>query len=561
MSIFNKSLVTITALLLCCLSTYADVAMYIPSTSLNAGEKQRISVNLRNSEDVTAFQFDLKLPDGVIVNNAVNDDGETVPDISLTSRKKSKHQLTCLLQNDGSYRVVVISMGNQTFKDNDGAIVNVGVTARSSMQTGSYPVGLSEIHIVPFVDGKPGVRIDQPDYTGYINVSNAGQSSEVDVKMTLSSSILQAGSNHEKISIGMTNNIDVTAFQFDIKLPSGISVNDYLNEDDETVPNIQLTDRKRSSHILSCNKRGDGTYTVVVMSMKNQAFSGDSGDIVTLDVLVPNTMSGEYTVSLSNIHVVPLVNGSPGVRLDLPNLTEILTVKNTGGDIPISDNYLNIAPLSIEPGGVGTLEIELINEKEICSFQFNIKLPDGISIVKEYNDDDEYVEAISLTDRKKSSHDLNFKQTGDGGYFLISYSLNNAPFKGNSGSIVKMKVKASESMSLGDYGVVLSNILLVTPEEEKIEVPGFSGTINISEDNAVEDIYMDSVKVYSNGGNCIIENTKSGDFIGVYDIDGTVLYEGKSEGEVVTVPVYHSGIAIVRTISDAKERTYKITIK
>ena len=251
MNKIQKYILILAAFMLCSVSALADVAMYVPSATLDAGAKQNLSINLRNSEEVTAFQFDLKLPDGISVNNTVNDDDETVPDIRLTSRKKSKHQLTCQLQGDGSYRIVVISMGNQTFNDNDGAIVNVGVTAQGSMQSGSYPVGLSEIHIVPFIDGKQGERIDQADYTGYINISNSGQSSDVDVRMTLNSTVLQAGSKKERIAIGMINNLNVTAFQFDIKLPTGISVNDYINEDDETVPDIQLTNRKRSNHSIS----------------------------------------------------------------------------------------------------------------------------------------------------------------------------------------------------------------------------------------------------------------------------------------------------------------------
>lgn len=552
----------VVALLLGRIAAFADVAMYIPATNLDAGAKQNISVNLRNSQEVTAFQFDLKLPDGIVVNSTVNDDDETVPDIRLTSRKKSKHQLTCQLQGDGSYRIVVISMGNQVFSGDDGAIVNVGVTAQGSMQSGSYPVGLSEIHIVPFVDGKQGERIDQSDYIGYVNVSNSGQSSDVDVRMTLNTTELQAGNKEERIAIGMVNSLNVTAFQFDIKLPAGLSVNDYLNEDDETVPDIQLTGRKRSNHTLSCNKREDGTYSVVVMSMKNQALSGDSGDVVTIGVSVPNTMSGDYTVVISNIHVVPLINGSPGIRLDLPDVSKTLTVKNSGGDTPISDNYFSIVPLTLTPGGIGTLDIELNNEKEICSFQFNIKLPSGVTVVKEYNEDDEFVEAISLTERKKGTHDLNFKQTEDGGYFLISYSLNNASFKGNSGSLVRIKVKADESMSYGDYGVVLSNILLVTPDEEKIDVPGFSGTLSISEDGSVDNINSDyEFIVYSRDGNCVIGNTVPGDIVEIYGFDGTILGETRSVGDTLIMPVGGNRIVIVRIVSGTKSKTYKLTVK
>ena len=130
--------------------------------------------------------------------------------------------------------------------------------------------------------------------------------------------------------------------------------------------------------------------------------------------------------------------------------------------------------------------IDLNNDRNICSFQLKVKLPEGINVVKEYNDDDEYVEAISLTsERKKSSHDLNFKRTDDGGYFLLAYSTSNATFKGNSGHLVSIKVKADEEMSEGTYGVVLRDVVMTTPEEERITQDAYSAVITIGDSSGV----------------------------------------------------------------------------
>lgn len=153
----------------------ADNVFYIQNTNLNAGAQQTLSVSLANSDEITGFQFDIKLPNGIMVNTIKNDDNETVLDISLTNRKKSKHQLSCAQQSDGSYRIVVLSMSNQTFRDNDGAIVNIKITTSSTLASGSYYAMLSNIHIVPIKDGVQGERIDQPDYTTNINVSNNSQ--------------------------------------------------------------------------------------------------------------------------------------------------------------------------------------------------------------------------------------------------------------------------------------------------------------------------------------------------------------------------------------------------
>lgn len=540
-----KNITLLITMLLCCLQAMAEVEMYIPATTLNACEKHILNVNMRNSEEVTGFQFDIKFPDGIIVNNTINEDGETVPDISLTTRKKSKHQLTCQSQDDGSYRVVVISMSNQTFRDSDGAIVEFNITAKSSMQSGSYPIDLKEIHIVPIINGAPGDRIDQADYTGYINVLNAGQGSDIEVGFRFSTTEINAGGKHEIIGIEMLNNIDVTAFQFDLQLPVGMEVNTYKNEDDELVPDIQLTNRKKSSHTLSCNQREDGLYTVVVMSMKNQSFSGSSGDMVNINVSVPITLIGEYSAMISNIHVVPLVNGNPGVRIDVPDISQAITIKNEGGEAPESDNFLSISPTTLAPGAEGELFVDLTNKDDICSFQFNIKLPQGISVVKEYNEDDEYVEAIYLTDRKKSTHDLSFKQTEDGSYFLIAYSLNNASFKGNSGHLVKLKVKADSSMSNGEYGVVINNAILVTPTEEKIELQGFSGTITIDDDDKVENINGNNI-IFTKVGNYLrVSGCENGDRIDMISADGTWNVKSYVDGGECSIQSLPTGVFIL----------------
>lgn len=519
---------------------FAQNAFYIQETKLDAGAKQTLSVSLANTDEITGFQFDISLPSGITVNTTLNDDDETVPDISLTERKKSKHQLSCAQQADGSYRVVVLSMSNQTFRDNDGAIVNISVTAASTLTSGSYAVELKNIHIVPMVDGVQGDRIDQPDYTGYVVVNNQGESGDVNVALKLGSNTFKAGAN-QTLAIAMDNNIDVTAFQFDIMLPNGVTVNNYVNDDDETVPNIQLTSRKASSHSISCNKREDGRYTIVVLSMKNQAIKGTEGDVVTIDINVPITMSGNYDVVLSNIHIVPLVNGSQGIRIDQPDVTARITIDNEGGGgTPTGDNTMTVAPLVLTPGETGTLNIDMTNEKSICSFQFNIKLPEGINIVKEYNEDDEYMEVINLTSRKKSSHELSFKQTADGGYFLIAYSLSNASFRDNSGSIVSIKVKADDNLAEGNYGVILSNVIMVTPEEEKISQEDYSGTITVQSVVGIDDTNQDEdIHVMPKKNGIIVEGLINGDKLTLVSVDGKCLFTTVCKDSRLFIPASH----------------------
>lgn len=539
-------------------------AFYIPSTTLSAGAQQTLNINLKNENEITAFQFDLTLPSGIAVNTMLNDDDEQVPNVQLTDRKKSKHQLSCIQQEDGSYRIVVISMSNQTFRDNDGAIVSVNVTASSTMSSGSYYAKLSNIHIVPMADGAQGERIDQPDYTTNINVTNASEGGDEDTKLYISTNSLVAGGNSQNIGIALSNSIDVTAFQFDITLPKGMTIENYLNDDDETVPNVQLTTRKKSSHSISCNYRDDNRYTVVVLSMKNQAFGGNDGDVVSIKVNVPLSMSGNQQVSLSNIHVVPLVNGSQGIRIDQPDVTHNINISNEGGgDTPTGANTITVEPLTLRAGETGVLNINMNNEDDICSFQLNIKLPDGISIIKEYNEDDEYVESINLTSRKKSSHELSFKETEDGGYFLIAYSLSNSTFRNNSGAIVSIKVKADADMQDGNYGVVLSNVLMVTPDERKIEQEDHSGTLTITSEDGINDVYTEgNVHIALVGTTIVIDGLPQTGYAELYNISGSKLatVKGNAGKTSIDCSSYKNQTLIIKATNNKEIKTIKFNL-
>lgn len=304
--------------------------------------------------------------------------------------------------------------------------------------------------------------------------------SNFDAQLYVTTNTLTAGENNQNIGIALRNSVDVTAIQFDITLPLDLEVEEFPNTDGETIPNIKLTTRKSSSHTINCNYRGDGRYTIVVLSMENESLVGNDGDVITINVNVPLTMNNNEDVALSNIHIVTLINGAQNIRIDQPDNSYNIHIKNEGGiNTPEGSNIITAEILALHAGETGILNINMTNEDDICSFQFNIKLPDGISIVKENNEEGENVESIKLTERKQSTHNLSFKETKDSGYFLIAYSLSNSTFRNNDGAIVSMKVKSDTNMADGKYGIVISNVLMVTPVEKKFEQEDHSCVLTI----------------------------------------------------------------------------------
>lgn len=544
----NFRITTLIALLLCfSLAAKGECSFSIPAITLEAGSAQEIGIDLNNTEGVTAFQFCIKMPNGFSINSITNEDEETVPAITLTERKKSKHSITTQQQEDGSYKVVVLSTSNQVFSGNNGAIINISVTPSATVQNGSYEILMSEIAICPITDGVIGETIKQEDFTATIAINNKSQSNEVHASLSLGTERLDAGTI-SPLYINLTNNIEITAAQLNIMLPQGMTVVETTNEDGDNVPNVSLTERKKSKHNVTARQQEDGSYTIAALSTTNQPFTGNDGALIKLNVSTSETMTGTQNIILSNIVLVPLVEGKPGISITQEPFTAQISINNSGGGTISGDNTLTVSHTTLynnEPAYIG---IEMKNNKAICAIQFNIKLPQGINVVKEYNEDDEFAPVIELTERKKSSHELSFKEKEGNEYFVMAYSLSNATFKDNSGEIVKLKVKAEENMPEGEYGIVLSNVIMTTSDEEKIEQEAYSGTISVSAGTGIEETGSNSnITIKSAEGGIVIYGTANNDIVSVYDVEGKSiaeirctdgscnLYTGETKNIIVTV--------------------------
>lgn len=106
--------------------------------SINAGEEKTINVLLNNTEDnVTAFQFDVNLPEGLTSESCEKADGR----LSESHTLFSSH----LANND--MRIVCLSMTNASVNGTSGAVASIKVKASDNLASGIYYLTLSNIHI------------------------------------------------------------------------------------------------------------------------------------------------------------------------------------------------------------------------------------------------------------------------------------------------------------------------------------------------------------------------------------------------------------------------------
>lgn len=102
------------------LGTKHNDSFYIPDFKIAVGETKTISVILDNETPFTAFQTDVFLPEGLnIVANS----------FKLTSRGSSNHTVSTKSFTDGRTRIICLSLSNDVFTGDSGALLDFDVTA------------------------------------------------------------------------------------------------------------------------------------------------------------------------------------------------------------------------------------------------------------------------------------------------------------------------------------------------------------------------------------------------------------------------------------------------
>ena len=133
---------------------------------------------------------------------------------------------------------------------------------------------------------------------------------------------------------------------------------------------------------------------------------------------------------------------------------------------------LTVSDFTIAANGMATLTVESdVTLGEFCSFQFDMMLPEGITMPYNYNPDEEE-EQYGYYDEEeeewvsaatcgvaKSSHTLNFSQI-NGGYRFICTSMSLAKFKTGNKNVLTLQLVASPELVNGIYTVTLGSKVL-----------------------------------------------------------------------------------------------------
>lgn len=135
-------------------------------TAEQAGEEVTFSVVLNADRPVTAFQFDLYLPEGM----EMTFDEDEYENILLSTARTTerKHTLTSQQMPDGAWRVLCYSDKNNTFAGNEGEVCTIRVKTSADMANGGHPITLRNI-TTTFVGGEGTGQVTRDQITTYVN--------------------------------------------------------------------------------------------------------------------------------------------------------------------------------------------------------------------------------------------------------------------------------------------------------------------------------------------------------------------------------------------------------
>ncbi len=108
-----------------------------------------LPVAMRNQQDITSFQFDIYLPEGVEFVTELNEYGEMDYAVELAAdRATLTHTLAANVMEDGCVRVVAHSSSNEAFSNTKGTLANIKLKVADSVENGVYEIVFRNIRFI-----------------------------------------------------------------------------------------------------------------------------------------------------------------------------------------------------------------------------------------------------------------------------------------------------------------------------------------------------------------------------------------------------------------------------
>lgn len=242
------------------------------------------------------------------------------------------------------------------------------------------------------------------------------------------------------------------------------------------------------------------TYYSNVVSVSDVALDQTNatlmeGETLALTATISPDNATDKTVTWSTSNAEVAVVDENGVVTAVAEGEAIITVTTTdGSDLSATcsifvksevveekyDNTLSIEDVRVRAGEQVALSINMNNVNAITNFQFDLVLPEGITISQ---DEDGYEDIYLSTKRTTArKHTIENKVQSDGSMRVLCYSGSNAVFSGTEGEVLTITLNVSETLAEGDYTIQMNNLILTeytNAQAIKHTAPSVESTISV----------------------------------------------------------------------------------
>ena len=201
---------------------------------------------------------------------------------------------------------------------------------------------------------------------------------------------------------------------------------------------------------------------VSVTSIGGSAFYNCSG-LTSVTVESPEPIAINASVFSNRANATLYVPAGAKAAYEAANywkeFMEIVEVGVTTTDISQMDNVIYIEDTEVRTGSEKTLSVKMKNTAPIRGFQFDLYLPDGVTVVKS---DNGRIQGALTPGRlpEGDAHTLTFSEHEGGFVRFLCSSLYDETFTGSDGEIATLKVTVSADMAEGDYAIQMKDVKL-----------------------------------------------------------------------------------------------------
>lgn len=320
-------------------------------------------------------------------------------------------------------------------------------------------------------------QIGETEMPQLIGLDTTGGAERRDNYMYVDKMSAAAGETFD-IIVNLHNGDAVNGFQFDIQLPTGVSL--VYDEDFEEYDYTKGT-RLTRNHSISFRKQPDGSVRFLCLP-KDATYNllGDDGQILILKAKADdNAINGSYAFLLKNCFL------SRGVA-------ENVVLNKVSGNIYIVNDVISIPAVTAMAGSKSDLVVNLDNKSKINSFQFDMALPAGVKIADNALGEPD----IRLGDRiDKSKYTLTYKAQPDGSMRIVAFGAgSDAVITGNTGTVLYVTLAVDKLAKPFNGQVSFRNIYLADSElrsftcediDTQIEVTQFRRKGDVNKDGTI----------------------------------------------------------------------------